>query len=826
MDRFLQDLKYAFRLLIKDRGFTVTTVATLALGLAANTAIFTIVRSVLLKPLPFPESSRIVTMHNSYPGAGAERGGTGVADYYDRLRETYAFEEIALYRTTGVTRGGAGQGEVERVTRMIVTPSFFRLLRTAPLRGRLFTEQEAEVGQHLAAALTYGAWQKHFGGRDEAVGEDIRLNGVLHRVMGVLPPDFLFLDPDVALFTPAAFTPDDRSDDQRHSNNWEMIARLRPGATLALARSQIDALNARNLERFPSLKEVLINARFGTLVDGFQGDLVAESRPTLLLLWGGVLLVLAVACVNVANLVAVRGAARARELSLRYALGAGTGRIARQLVSESFLISLAGGIAGLTLGQWGLEAAQRLGLDDLPRGSEIRLDAGVLAYTFGLVSLVGVVVGLLPLLSLRRANLAQVLRDEGRTGTVSGATRFTRRVLVASQVAFALVLLVGAGLLLASFDRLLAVDPGFRPSQVLTGTVSLPASRYAVDGDLRSAVERTLAGVRALPGVETAGATTVIPLGGSYDDSVIVAEGYQMQPGESFIAPNRVVATDGYFQAMGMTLVRGRFFDASDTERTSGVVIVDEWLARKFWPGADPIGQRMYRPTISEDRLAPPPDDEWLTVAGVVKDVRLRDLAGGGKTGLYGTYYLSYRQAPERTVTLAVRSHQSPTLATNAVRAAIATVDPELPFFSVRTMDERIDRSLTNRRTPMVLGLGFAVTALFLAAIGVYGMLAHQVGERRREIGIRMALGADRSSIFSMVLREGTAVVLAGALVGVGGAFLLRRTLESQLYGVGVADPRVLGGVAALLFAVALIAGWLPARRAARTDPAIALADQ
>jgi predicted permease len=823
MERLRQDLRFAIRLLWKDRGFTATTVATLALCVGANTAIFAIVHSVLLTPLPFPEADRIATIYNSYPGAGAVRASNGVPDYYDRLAQVPAFEEIAMYRTSGVTIGGQGLGEVERVSSMPVTPSFFRLLEAQPFRGQVFTEKEGEAGHDKKAVLSYGLWQRLFGGRDEALGRDVRINGVLYNVIGVMPESFRFIDPEIELWTPVAFSAEDRSDERRHSNNWQQMGRLRAGSTIEQAQSQIDAVNAANLARFPQLKDILVNAGFHTVTKPFQEDLVEGTSRTLYLLWGGVLCVLLIGCVNVANLVSVRASTRARELATRHALGASIQRLSRQILTETVLVAVVGGLLGIVLGWWALGAAELLGLDQMPRGYEIGLGARSLAFTFALVLAVGLLVGLFPVAALRRANLGQIVREEGRSGTASRRTRFVRRALVTSQVAFALILLVGAGLLLASFQRVLAVDPGFDASRLLTGSISFPAARYKDEVAVRTTLARILERVRSAPGVEAAGVTTTLPISGDHNDSVIIAEGYQMAPGESLISPSQVRVSPGYFEAMRTELRRGRLFEMRDIEGAQRVIIVDEQLAQKFWPGQDPIGRRMYFPGNARDFLAPPPADQWLTVVGVVENVRLDGLVDGPGFRTVGAYYIPLDQSFVRTVTLAARTAQEPVAITSGIRRELAAIDPELPFYGVRTMDERVSVSLVDRRTPMILASSFAAVALFLAAIGIYGVLAYQVSQRTREIGIRMALGAATASIFRMVLREGAAIVVVGVGLGLSGAFLLRQTLQSQLYEVGAMDPLVIGSVGAILLVVAITACLLPARKAARTNPVTAL---
>ena len=827
MDRLLQDLRFGARLLWKDRSFSLTTIATLALCLAANVAIFAVVDGVLLKPLPFPEPDRLIRMFNLYPGAGVVADGSnGVPDYFDRKRDMTALEETALFREAGVTLSGSGLSEAERIQAMLVTPSFFRVLGTQPLRGQLFSEAQGELGQERVVLLTHGFWQRVYGGTDAALGQDLRLGGEPYKIVGVLPPGFVFLNPDIQIFRPAVFTARELSDDSRHSNNWQQFARLKPGATIEQAQSQLDAINAANLDRFPAWREILKNAQFRSVVVDFQRHLIGQRRSTLTMLWGGAIFVLLIGCVNVANLVLVRSTSRLRELATRHAMGATFGRLSRQALTESTLLSIAGGLAGIGLGWWALRAAPFFGFDRLPSGIGLALDGRVIGFTLLLVALVGIGVGMIPVIAMRRANMAQIIREEGRSGTQGRGARLTRRVLVTSQVAFALMLLIGAGVLLASFDRVLNINPGFRAENVVAGTISLPASRYQSNDALLAATARILERIRSVPGVTGAGMTTTLPFGGSYSDSVILAEGYQMQPGESLISPSQVVASEGYFEAMGVTLVAGRFFTADDVEQRPRVLIIDQHLARRFWPNGDALGKRMYFPSDINNLLAKPKDEQMMTIVGIIEPMRLRGLVEPGGTSQTGAYYSALRQSPSRTLGLAVRTAQAPGLATNAVRREIAQIDPELPFYGVRNMDERLERSLMDRRTPMLLATGFAVVALFLAAIGIYGVLAYQVSQRRREIGIRMALGAASGSIFSLVLREGGLIVGAGAVLGLVGAFLLRQTLQAQLYETGAMDPVVVTAVAAVLVAVALIACVLPARRAAKTDPLIALSDQ
>ena len=834
MDTVIRDLKLAARLLLKDRSFAVATIATLGLCLAANASIFAIADAVFLRPLPYPEPERLVTIINAYPGAGSNRSQNSVPDYFDRLRETNAFDELALYRPASVTIGGQGHGEPERILGITVTPSFFRTLRVQPLHGRLFTESDGEVGQQRRVILSSSLWNRLFLDRSDTAGAELLINGQAYSVVGVVPSTFR-LDPDTQLWMPTAFSSQDKADTQRHSNNWQMIGRLKPAVTLMQAQAQIDALNARNLERFPQMKQILINARFHTLVFSLQDDLVRETRPVVLLLWGAALLVLIIGCVNVANLASVRAGTRTREIATRLSLGSTTASLLRQMVTESLLLSALGGLTGLLLATWLLQAIQSLDLDTL-HGKDIALDWQALIYTFVLVTVSGAVVGIWPMLSLQPTNLAKIIREEGRSGTATRRARGMRRVLVTSQVALALVLLMGAGLLLASFERVLAIDLGFQPANVLTGDLVLPASRYTGQVNTRSpgaapasvgaGAERILAELRGVPGVLSAGLTSSIPFGRNYSDSVIVADGYQLAPGESMVSPSQVRVSGGYFESMGSTLVSGRFFDGRDTEGAPRSVIVDEPLARRFWPHSDPIGRRMYFPFGVETGGTPPPQEEWFTVIGVVKEMRLQGIASNTGSGVFGTYFLSFSQFPVRLFTFAIRTERDPLSVAGGIRDAITRIDPDLAFYDVRPMDALVNRALVSRRTPMLLALGFAIIALGLCAIGIYGVLAYDVRLRTREIAIRMAIGAEPVSILAMIFREGAAVVAAGALIGVSGSFLLRRVLEAQLYGVRPMDPMVMSVSGGVLLSVAALACALPARRAASTNPTNALADQ
>jgi predicted permease len=818
--RMLNDLRVGLRLLWKDKAFTTTAALTLTVCIGANTALFSVVEHVLLKPLPFHDSDRIVLMGNHYPGAGVDIGSnSGAPDYYDRLRETDVFTEQAMYNSGSVSIDQ--NGTPTRIRVMNVTPSFFRLLGVAPQAGRIFNDSEGEIGSENKVLLSDALWQSAFGGDPHVVGRDVRLDGQPFTVVGIMPRGFVFVSNDVLLWRALAFTPERKQ--QRHSNNWRNIGRLKPAATMRQAQDEIDALNRANLDRFPQYKQLLINARFHTTVERLQDNLVRDVKPTLYLLWGGALFVLLIGCVNVANLVLVRSRTRMKELATRLALGAGRARVARQLVTEGVLLTIASAVLGLFAGYGVLQVLQTFHIRDLPSGFDIRIDALVVCYTLAVSAAIGFVLGLIPLAAVLPANLTSVLREEGRGGTSGLGARTLRRSLVVAQVGFAFVLLIGAGLLFASFRRLLAVDPGFVADRVLTASVSLPRARYADEKALVAFTGESLRQLRALPGVTAAGATDTIPFGGNNNDSVILAEGYQMSPGESVISPQRVAATAGYFEAMGARLVRGRFFDDRDGPDAPKVVIVDEKLARRFWPKQDPIGRRMYLPEDINNLLAITERTVFLTVVGVVHDIKLADLVQGN--GEVGAYFFPMAQQTSRGVTYAVKVASDPSAIAASVRGTINRLDPELPVYEMQTMTERTDKSLMTRRSPMLLAVGFGAVALFLSAVGIYGVLAYLVTQRRKEIGIRIALGSSAGAIVELVLREGLFLIAGGFALGAAGALALRKSLESQLFGVTATDPVVILTVTGTLALVAVAACALPARRASRIDPIVALAE-
>ena len=823
----LRDARFAMRSWTRERSFTLTVLATLVVCLGGNTVIFSIVRSVLLKPLPIAGTERIVLVSNLYPKFGFAAAGPGVGaasvpDYFDRRHDVRSFDEVVLYRRGSVTLGAPDGAERLNVVR--ATPSFYTLLGAGAFAGRTIAGQDAESGNDAKVMLSYTFWRRRYGGDVSLVGRDIRLDGRPFRVVGILGSGFEYLWKDIDLWLPLSFTADQRSDASRHSDNWVMIARLKTGRSVDQAQREIDALNARNDERLPQFRNLIRDGGYRTAVVPLQEAVVHDVRSTLYLLWAGALFVLLVGGVNLANLFLMRSAARWRELATRHAIGASVSRVGRQMLTETTLLAVCGGVMGMAAGWWLLRLVTGLDLDVLPRSHEIRLDWQAAAAMLTLAAAVGVATGLIPLLRLSRVNVADVLRDAGRSGTAGTATGRLRRLLATAQVALAFMLLIGAALLLASFRAVLAIDPGFEPTGVITAAINLPSSSYRSASAIGQVADRLLERTRALPGVAAAGLTTTIPLGGNYSSSIILAEGSEPGRGESIVAPHQIIASDGYFEAMRIPLVRGRYFDRRDTASAPPVVIVDDRLARRFWPGRDAVGQRLLRPgnpTGVLDLLTRGPDTRSYTVIAVVAKVNVTGLTP--KDPPVGAYYFPFAQQPARSIVVAVRSAQDPETIIASLRSTLASIDRELPLYDVRTMEERLDHSLLQRRMPMIIAMAFGVVALFLAAIGVYGVLASQVTERRREIGIRMALGSSASDVFGLVMRDGARITLLGIVAGLAGTAGMARLMAGLLYGVRPTDPVVIGGVALLLATVALVATWLPARRAARVNPAAVL---
>jgi predicted permease len=809
----LQDVKFGLKLLWKERAFSIAALLTLALCIGANTAIFTVLNTVILRALPYPEPEKLVSIYNVYPGVGvSDRGSNGVPDYLDRKKLTDVFSSIALIGNAGYDVGL--DGSPQRIDGDYVTPDYFTVLGVQPLLGRVFTAEEAVEGKDKVAVLSEGLWEEMYGRDRGVLGRDIRLSGRAYRIIGVMPSEFARLGGDTRIWVPFAFTQKQTSDDARHSNNWDMIARLKTGVTLDYAQQRIEALNKANLDLFPKYRDILLAAKFGTRVVGWKDELVREVRPTLYVLQAAVAFVLLIGCVNLANLMLVRSNVRLKELAIRHSLGAGRWRLARQLLTESVSLSVLGGLFGVLVGYGGVRLLSFVGARELPRGDTISIDGGVLLFTAAVALVTGALFGSVPIAQLYRRDLTAVFRESDRTGTAAGHALSLRSVLVVGQISLAFVLLIGAGLLTMTFVRLLAVDPGFRPDNVLTAQVSLPDARYKEEAQRRQFMAALLERVRSIHGVDAAGATTFLPFGDSMNASAIAIEGRQLARGETPPVPGWNTVDSGYFKTMGIQLLSGRIFTESDTENATRVLVIDEYLQKRYWPNSNPLGQKIRLGIDDEDAT------RVGTIIGVVRTVKVHDLANNNPVGVLYQYY---KQAVPGRVHLVVKTAGSNPGLVAAVRREVLQADPELPLFDTKTMPERISQSLLNRKGAMVLCLVFAGLALLLSAIGIYGVLAYTVTQRTREIGIRVALGAVSRDVVGMVLGQGAKMAVAGLALGIIAALAFTRVLGSMLYGVKPADPLVFAVTALVLGAVALTAAFVPSFRALRIQPASAL---
>jgi predicted permease len=811
----LQDFRFGLKLLWKEKAFTLTALLTLALCIGANTAIFTVLRTVVLEPLAFAAPDRLVSVFNIYPGIQVtENGSNSVPDYFDRRQLTGIFDPVAFTVGNGFDLGA--EGSPVHLEAQSVTPSFFRVLRVSPAIGRAFTEDDAVYKKDQFAILSYGLWKEKFAADRGIVGRDIRLGGVPYRVVGVMPRGFESPGSEAKLWVPLSFAPEQTLDSARHSNSWDMIARLQPGVTIAAAQRRIDILNKFQVERSGKLRTLLENARFGSVVRGLKDEMVRDIKPTLYLLQAAVVFVLLIGCVNVANLMLVRSNIRMKELAIRHSLGAARGRLARQLLTESVTLAGLGGLLGILLAYFGVRVLAVLGAQELPRGAAIHLDAGALAFSAAVAGLTGLVFGSVPVYHLMRRDLNAIFRQNGRTGTSERGAVWTRSALVVCQVSLAFVLLIGAGLLSLSFARLQTVSPGFQPQNLYTAAFALPQSRYADDAQVRNFIGNTMDAVRAIPGVAHAGVSNFLPFSGQDNDSVISIECRELAAGENPPVPAWNVVDAGYFAAMGIPLLQGRGVARSDTADAPDVAVIDQYLAHKYFPKGDAIGARIIRglPNLHADQ------HYICTIVGVVGGVKTNDLA---ERNPIGQVYFSGQQFPRRYTYLAVKPQGSGTGMAEAVRREFAKADPELPLFDVKTMPQRLQTSVRERRSAMVICGAFAVLALVLSAIGIYGVLAYAVSQRTREFGIRVALGARAGTVVGMVMGQGIRLAAIGLVLGMAGAAGLTRLMVKMLYEVKPTDPAVFAAVAVVLMAVAIVASLAPSLRVSRIEPATAL---
>ena len=808
----MQDVRYALRSLRKQPVFTLVAVVTLTLGIGANTAIFSLVYQILLRPLPYPDADRLVFVWNTYPKMGLEKASVSIPDYIDRKTQAPAIEDAALF--TGSSLNLAEGGQAELVRAIAVTPSFFSTLQRQPMLGRPFTEAEATPGANKQVILTYALWQSRFSGDQALVGRDIRANGEAYKVVGVLPPDFELPGRDIRALTPFAFTAQQMSDAGRGNEFSQMIARLRPGATIEQANSQFGTILARNLERLPQSADFVKTSGFSGFAIAMRDELVGDTRKPLIVLQAGVLLVLFIACANVANLLLMRATGRGRELAIRTTLGAGQWRLVKQMLTEGVVLALIGGTAGLLVGYLGAQALAALTTQQLPgNASTIGLHLPVLGFTLALALVTGMVFGVVPAIAVIRGNTASTLKEDATRGSAGRGTGAVRAGLVVGETAVALMLLIGAGLLIKSFVNLRGVDPGFQAANVLTAQLVLPASRYP-NAEARWAFwQRLIEKTRQIPGATKVGLTSNVPFNGSVSSGSYSIVGYTPAPNQARPHARQEVVGANYFEAMQIPLVEGRLFNDGDTPTSAPVAIVDQYMVEKYFKGRSAIGQELQRGGATSPRIR---------IVGVVGTINALDL---GQPVTKERIYRPLSQNTNSGMALVVKAGLEPTQLVSQVRSAVQQIDPEQPVFDVRTMEQWMDRSLEVRRAPTTLLAMFGAVALLLSAVGIYGVLAYGVTQRVREFGIRQALGADQRSILSLVLTQGLRRVGFGLALGLLGAVILSKYLQSMLFGVGARDIPVFATVTIVLFAVAMLACYIPARRATRIDPMIALRD-
>ena len=815
LDEFVRELRYAARLLGKTPGFTVTALFTLALCLGVNLTIFAVIDAVLLRPLPFPDPGQLVTVYNTYPKAGVERDGSTITNYYERRGKIPAFSSISIYRHETAIAGQPGAAERQEATS--VSPEFFSTLGVAPARGRSFREEETNFQNNDVAIITDSYWRERMHADAEVLGRQIRVNSRPVTVVGVLPAGFRFLSSEARLYLPLASSLEARGPRDRHSggNVIEMIARLRPGATLAQVQAQIDAQNAA-LETSDPQAKLMADAGFRSVVVSLRGDHVAAIRPTLLLLQAGVLLLLLIGAVNLGNLLLIRANGRVKELAVRQALGASRRHLISETLIETTLLTVLGGLCGLAVAAGGIRLLVLLGADRLPLGSQVAFD-GRLAIT-GLTAaiLMGFALAVPVAWVSLRHRLDDALKSETRSGTSGHAAQRLRHSFTVAQIALSFVLLAGAGLLGLGVKRALAISPGFQADHVLTGQVALMGDKYPSPASGLAFGERLVTRLERQPGISWAGVVNNVPFSGHNGKSAANVIGHALRPGESARGHYSYGVGGDYFQAMGFSLWEGRFLNAADSRRPERVCVVDRDFARYYWPSGSALGQRLFQ---GSERG---PESEAFTIVGVVGAVRQ---AGLTDDTAQGAVYYPYIYRPDNHLFVVARANVMPESLARTLREVTRKIDPELALNDVRPMDARIAESLIDRRSPALLAGLFSGIALLLTAIGTYGVLSYAVAQRRREIGVRMALGAGprqiRRHFFLVVLR----LLAAGAMLGLSGAWLAGRAMHAILFHVSPFDSATLLFAAVVVSAVSLAAGLLPAYRAARVSPSDALAD-
>ena len=795
-----QDLRYGLRMLVKKPGFALAAALTLALGIGVNTAIFSVVNAVLLRPLPYPEPERLMQLWETNERFGL-REPISPHEFAAWREQSQTFEQMAAYEYAGFALTSEGS-QPERIVGSAASASLFAALGVKPALGRDFLAEEDAPGRNRVVILSHGLWQRRFGADPELIGQTLTLNRESYTVIGVMPPGFQFPD-SVEMWTPLGV---DLNSQSRSNHYLRAVGRLKPDTSLETAQAEMNSIVSAVAREHP-------DSTHGARLVSLHEEIVGNVRPALYVLLGSVALILLIACANVANLLLARATARQKEVAIRAALGANRRRLIRQFLTESILLAALGGGLGLLLALWGVDLLVAASPGDIPRVDKISIDGTVLGFTFGVALLTGIVMGCAPALRATKLDLNETLKEGSHSATGGPRRQRLSGLLVIAEVALALVLLIGAGLLLQSFMRLLQVDPGFRPENLLTMQLSLPEAAYPEAQHRIAFFDQVLARIEALAGVQAVGAVSDLPFSGSRTSNSFEIEARPpMARGESINADFRI-SSPNYFQAMGIPLLRGRDFSARDTRDAPLVVIINQTMARRFWPDEDPMGQRL---TIGRAADGSP---VWREVVGIIGDIRHDRLNVEPAPEMYVPYW----QRPAGRLSLVVRATGEPRDLIAAIRSAVQSVDPHQPVYSINLMERRIARFLAPHRfNAYLLGI-FALLALLLAVVGVYGVLAYAVARRTQEIGIRMALGARPRDVLRLVIKQGLSLTLIGIAIGLAASLALTRLLTSLLYGVSATDPLTFMSVPLLLLAVALLATYIPARRAARVDPLVAL---
>ncbi len=803
MNGLFQDARYGVRVLIKTPSFTVIAVLALALGIGANCAIFSVVNALLIRPLAYGQSDRLVKINHRDSTSSADNAVSppGFVDYRD---QSHSYESMSAVYLGNTALNLSEQGEPERLQDGRVSANFFTTLGVRPMLGRAFVAEEDQPGRNRVVVLSHSLWQRRFAGDRDLVGKNITLNSQSFTIIGVMPAGFRWKGDD--LWRPLALAPESFAPDQRGSEYLSVIARLKPDVTAEQAQSEMDVIADTIRQNNPAFYSG--DPHWGVGVTPLREDVVGSIRPALLVLLGAVGLVLLIACANVASLLLARAATRQKEIAIRAALGASRFHLVRQLLVESLLLSLISAGLGLFLAGWGIDLLVAIGGNNIPRAQEIGIDARVLGFT-GMVSLLtALLFGLLPAIQTSKTDLQSMLKEGGRGST--GGRRRARALLVVADVAMSLVLLIGAGLLIKSFARLENVSPGFAPEGLLTMQVSLPAFKYGEPNRVKAFYDGVLDEIRSVPGVLSVGAVSDLPLSGSVHSGSFNIQGRTIAPGEDELHADLRSATPEYFQTMKIPLLRGRFFTEQDNREARPVAIIDETLAQHYFHDEDPIGKH-----VEFQRGKP----IWREIVGVVGHLKHKALDVEFKDQLYAPH----AQLSNSNMFLVVRAANDPMSLASSVRAAVKAIDKDQPVYKVMTMEQVLENSLAQRRLSVILLGVFAAVAMVLAAVGLYGVISFSVTQRTREIGIRMALGAERPDIFKMVVKQGLTLALAGVGLGLVVAFALTRLMSSLLFGVTATDPMTFAVVPMLLAGVALGASLVPARRATRVDPMVAL---